>query len=109
VEAVKTRQDKHVRFFGDCAGLLFKNRHFEECLMLEGWGQEKPFFGSYLCGYEKRLFVDTPHQNYKRSILEVKHDIVVDADEEYRNNSNRFAFHSQDNFKYAERQGLVDE
>jgi hypothetical protein len=51
VKLVQTRQDKHIRFFGDCAGFLFHNHHFEECLQLEAWGQERPFFGSYLCGY----------------------------------------------------------
>ena len=36
VEMVINRADKHIRFVGDCAGFLFKNRHFEECLMVEG-------------------------------------------------------------------------
>jgi hypothetical protein len=84
VKLVQTRQDKHIRFFGDCAGFLFHNHHFEECLQLEAWGQERPFFGSYLCGYEKSLLIDSNdfgHNRYRRSILEVKHDSVVNAEE----------------------------
>jgi hypothetical protein len=67
VEMVINRADKHIRFVGDCAGFLFKNRHFEECLMVEGWGQQKPFVGSYLCPYQKRLFTSYPYSNYEKA------------------------------------------
>jgi hypothetical protein len=77
----ESREDKHIRFFGDCVGFLFHNRHFEECLALESIGQNRPFLGSYLCGYEKSIMSNPIHSNYKRSILEVKHDTVVDAEE----------------------------
>ena len=76
----ESRKDRHIRFVGDCAGLLFKNRHFEECLSVEGWGQQKPFFGSYLCPYEKQAFTMHPHDFRKKSVLGIKHDTVVDAD-----------------------------
>jgi len=77
---VESRQDKHIRFVGDCAGFLFKNRHFEECLSVEGWGQQKPFFGSYVCPYQKSLFDSHPHDSCRKSILGIKHDTVVDAE-----------------------------
>ena len=80
VKMVINRADKHIRFVGDCAGFLFKNRHFEECLMLEGWGQQKPFVGSYLCPYQKGLFTSYPYSNHRKSILTIKHDIAIDAD-----------------------------
>jgi len=78
-QMVESRQDKHIRFVGDCAGFLFKNRHFEECLSVEGWGQQKPFFGSYLCPYQKGLFAVHPHDSRKNNVLGIKHDTVVDA------------------------------
>jgi hypothetical protein len=81
VQAVKDRPDKHIRFVGDCAGLLFKNRHFEECLMVEGWGQQKPFVGSYLCPYHKEFESKHPYEMHFESILSIKHDLAIDADE----------------------------
>jgi hypothetical protein len=81
VQIAEKRNDKHIRFVGDCAGFLFKNKHFEECLMVEGWGQQKPFFGSYLCPYNKQFLDKHPYHAHKRSLLSVKHDLVVDAEE----------------------------
>jgi hypothetical protein len=80
VELVKSRTDKHIRFVGDCAGFLFKNRHFEECLMVEGWGQQKPFVGSYLCPYHKDSIDKHPYNLHSKSIFSIKHDLVLDAD-----------------------------
>jgi hypothetical protein len=80
VELVKGRADKHIRFVGDCAGFLFKNKHFEECLAVEGWGQQKPFLGSYLCPYHKELLDEYPYEAHSKSILAIKHDLAIDAD-----------------------------
>ena len=51
----KNRKDKHIRLTADCATLLLKNKHFEECINLENWWHEKPFEGSYVCPYPKSL------------------------------------------------------
>lgn len=77
----RERADKHIRFVGDAVGLLFENRHFEECLAVEGWWQQKPFVGSYMCTFEKSLLDIYPHNNHKKSILTIKHDIIIDAEE----------------------------
>ena len=81
VQAAKDRPDRHIRFVGDCAGLLFKNKHFEECLMVEGWGQQKPFVGSYLCPYHREFETTYPYEKHFGSILSIKHDFAIDADE----------------------------
>ena len=81
VQVVNDREDKHIRFVGDCAGFLFKNKHFDECLMVEGWGQQKPFLGSYLCPYHKELFEEFPYEMHSKNILSIKHDLAIDADE----------------------------
>lgn len=80
VEIVNGRADKHIRFVGDCAGFLFKNKHFEECLMVEGWGQQKPFLGSYLCPYPRNLMNEHPYDIHSASILSIKHDLAIDAE-----------------------------
>jgi CRISPR/Cas system-associated endoribonuclease Cas2 len=45
-ERAKIRQDKHVRIVADCAGFLYENKHFDECVELEQWWHQKPFEGS---------------------------------------------------------------
>ena len=45
-ERAKIRQDKHVRIVVDCAGFLYENKHFDECVELEQWWHQKPFEGS---------------------------------------------------------------
>jgi hypothetical protein len=98
VEMVKNRADKHIRFVGDCAGFLFKNKHFEECLMVEGWGQQKPFLGSYLCPYHSDLMDKHPYDRHSTSILSVKHDLAVDAEviEEANRDVARYEIESHD-------------
>lgn len=77
-EMTKDRKDKHVRLVADCATFMFKNRHFDECTVLEAWGQEKPIFGSYVCPYPKSLFDSYPFDYQKLRIM-ANHDVAVDA------------------------------
>ena len=81
VERAKDRADKHVRFVGDGTGFLFKNRHFDECAMVEEWWQEKPFEGSYLCPYEKKVFDSFHHEMHSKRAVFHAHDIIIDASE----------------------------
>ncbi len=78
-EMAKGRPDEHVRFVGDGTGFLFKNKHFDECALVEEWWQSKPFEGSYVCPYPKQFFGVFPHDMHaKRAVID-KHDIVVNA------------------------------
>lgn len=77
-EMIKGRSDKHVRLVADCATFMFKNRHFDECTVLEAWGQEKPIFGSYVCPYPRSLFDKYPFNYHKFRIL-ANHDVAIDA------------------------------
>jgi hypothetical protein len=74
---VANRADKHIRFVGDCADLLFRNKHFDECIRLEEWGQQKPFEGSYLCPYPKQLIDKYPFSFHKFRVIS-NHDVVAD-------------------------------
>ena len=76
-DMVKKRENKGVRFVGDCADFLFKNNHFDECVRLEEWGQTEPFEGCYLCPYPKQLINKYPYELHKFRI-HANHDIVVD-------------------------------
>lgn len=76
-ELVKERKNKNVRFVGDCADLLFKNRHFDECMRLEEWGQTEPFEGCYLCPYPKDMINMYPYDLHKFRV-QANHDIVAD-------------------------------
>ena len=71
------RADNHVRFVGDATGFLFKNRHFDECAMVEQWWQEKPFEGSYLCPYLRTPFETSPHDLHANRAVLATHDIVI--------------------------------
>lgn len=77
IQHAKMRRDRHVRVVADCAGLLYQNRHFEECANLEEWWHQKPFEGSYLCPYEKRLCDRFPYDYNKYKVFG-NHDIVID-------------------------------
>jgi len=73
------RNDKHVRLTADCATVLLKNKHFEQCINLENWWHEKPFEGSYLCPYPNELLKQYPYNYYLFKLFH-NHDIVIDAD-----------------------------
>jgi MEDS: MEthanogen/methylotroph, DcmR Sensory domain len=72
------RKDKHIRLTADCATLLLKNRHFEECINLENWWHEKPFDGSYLCPYPKSLLDQYPFNAFLSRLIH-NHDVIVDS------------------------------
>ena len=71
------RADNHVRFVGDGTGFLFKNRHFDECAMVEQWWQEKPFEGSYVCPYLRTPFETFPHDLHAKRAVMATHDIII--------------------------------
>jgi hypothetical protein len=91
-EKVKDRRDKHVRFVGDGTGFLFKNKHFDECAMVEQWWKGKPFEGSYVCPFPKQFFDAFPHDMHSKRVVVATHDIVVNAsgeNPEENNSSNQ--------------------
>jgi MEDS: MEthanogen/methylotroph, DcmR Sensory domain len=74
----KNRKDKHIRLTADCATLLLRNKHFEECINLESWWHEKPFKGSYVCPYPKLLLDQYPFSTFLSRLIH-NHDIIVDS------------------------------
>lgn len=76
-ERAKIRQDKHVRIVADCAGFLYENKHFDECVELEQWWHQKPFEGSYLCPFQNSLCDKFPY-NYHKYRVFGNHDIIID-------------------------------
>lgn len=91
-DLANNRADKHVRFVGDGTGFLFKNKHYDECAILEQWWQEKPFEGSYLCPFLKPFFSSFPHDTYSKRVVVANHDTVLDISD----NSSQNAFTQQD-------------
>ena len=73
---IKNRLDKRVRVVGDCVSMLFKNKHFDECLALEEWWQKKPFKGSYVCPYPKSILSKQPFNDHKEQLFNT-HDKVI--------------------------------
>ena len=80
-EKVGHRSDKRIRFVGDGAGFLFKNRHFEECAILEQWWQEKPFEGTYVCPYLRSSLDGHYHALHAKRAVMAAHDIVINISE----------------------------
>lgn len=67
-----------MRFSGICTALLFKNKHFAECIQLEKWWHQKSLKGSTLCAYPKALFNQYPFDIYVPKIFHYHH-IVIDT------------------------------
>jgi hypothetical protein len=76
-DRAKIREDKHVRIVADCAGFLYENKHFDECVELEQWWHQKPFEGSYLCPFRNSLCDKFPY-NYHKYRVFGNHDIIID-------------------------------
>ena len=76
-DRAKIRKDKHVRIVADCAGFLYENKHFDECVELEQWWHQKPFEGSYLCPFRNSLCDKFPY-NYHKYRVFGNHDIIID-------------------------------
>jgi DNA-binding HxlR family transcriptional regulator len=77
-DKAKNRRNKHVRLVGDFVGYLFENKHFDACLELEKWWNQKPFEGSYVCPYPNSLCDKLPYDYHKYRVFG-NHDIVVDG------------------------------
>ena len=76
-DRAKIRKDKHVRIVADCAGFLYENKHFDECVELEQWWHQKSFEGSYLCPFQNSLCDKFPY-NYHKYRVFGNHDIIID-------------------------------
>lgn len=76
IEKVKERSDKHVRFYGDLGSFLFKNKHFEQCLLLEEWWQNNPFVGTKICPYQNSMFNEYPYGEQKEQVIHA-HDCII--------------------------------
>lgn len=82
-EKAKDKEDKHVRFAGDATGFLFKNKHFDECAMIEQWWQRKPFEGSHVCPFPKSFLNSFPHEIYSKRSVFGAHDTLMDICGDY--------------------------
>ena len=76
LEKVKERSDKHVRLCGDLVSFLFKNKHFEQCFLLEEWWQSNPFGGTAICHYQNSMFNEPPHSEQKERVFHIHNNIV---------------------------------
>jgi hypothetical protein len=74
----RDKKDLSVRYVGDATGFLFKNQHFDECVMVEQWWQKIRIKEvSTLCVYDKSLFDKYPFRYQTKKILE-NHDVALD-------------------------------
>ncbi|MFB5598799.1 MAG: MEDS domain-containing protein [Nitrososphaeraceae archaeon] len=80
LKRIKKRINKHVRFVGDCASFLFENKQFSQCLAVESWWHRRPIRGKYLCPYQKSFINQYPYNFHIGSIIENKHDKIIDTD-----------------------------
>lgn len=75
----KDNKEMKVRYVGDATGFLFKNRHFDECAMIEEWWQNVRIEAvTTLCLFQKSLFDKYPFSHHKHRIL-ANHDVAIDA------------------------------
>jgi hypothetical protein len=70
--------NKYIRLTGDCAALLLKNKHFENCVSVEEWRYQNPLKGSYLCPYPRSLFEKFPFNAYVSRLVKY-HDTIIDS------------------------------
>lgn len=76
LEKVKERSDKHVRFCGDLVSFLFKNKHFEQCFLLEEWWQSNPLGGTAVCHYQNSMFNESPYSEQKERVFHIHNNLV---------------------------------
>jgi KaiC/GvpD/RAD55 family RecA-like ATPase len=75
----RDRKDLRVRYIGDATGFLFKNKHFDECVMVEHWWQTNRIKEvTTLCVFEKSLLDKYPFNYQLQRVLE-NHDVAIDA------------------------------
>jgi len=72
---ISQRTQKHVRFYGDLAGYLFENKHFEESVLVEEWCQDSPFEGTIICPYQNSILDASPLEQKNRIVN--SHDNIV--------------------------------
>ena len=77
-QRIKNRTDKCMRLTGDCATLLLKNKHLEECILVEEWWHQNPIEGFILCPYPRSLLDQFPINAYISRLIH-DHDIIVDS------------------------------
>jgi DcmR-like sensory protein len=78
-EMLEYKKDMKVRYVGDATGYLFKNRHFDECIMIEDWWQgTRMKVVTTLCLFQKSLMDSSPFNQHKKRII-ATHDVVVDS------------------------------
>ncbi|UVS70008.1 MEDS domain-containing protein [Nitrososphaera viennensis] len=74
---LKHKKDMKVRYVGDATGYLFKNKHFDECFMIESWWQASRFqVITTLCLFQKSLMGTFPFDHEKNRIIQT-HDVVL--------------------------------
>ena len=76
VNKVTDRKDTRIRFVCDLTGFLFNTTHFDECIDLEQWWQNKPFPGSYVCLYPNLMLSKYPFHFQKNIVFRI-HDNVI--------------------------------
>ena len=74
----KNRTDKCMRLTGDCATLLLKNKHLEECILIEEWWHQNPIEGFILCPYPRSLLNQFPINAYISRLFH-DHDVIIDG------------------------------
>ena len=77
-QRIKNRTDKCMRLTGDCATLLLKNKHLEECILVEEWWHQNSIEGFILCPYPRSLLDQFPINAYISRLIH-DHDIIVDS------------------------------
>lgn len=70
------RKNKYICLTADCTTLLFKNQHFNECILLEEWWHQEPFPGSYICPYPKDLVSQFPYNTYFSRLFH-QDDVII--------------------------------
>lgn len=69
--------DLKVRYVGDATGLLFKDGHFDECVMIESWWQQNRIEAvTTLCLFQKSLMDESPFADEKERVIR-SHDAIL--------------------------------
>lgn len=78
-KTLKEKNDMKVRYVGDATGYLFKNGHFDECIIVEAWWQNVRLeVVTTLCLFQKSLMDKFPFERQKNKIINT-HDVVLNA------------------------------
>jgi hypothetical protein len=69
---------KEIRIVTDYANILYKNKHFDQCVALEEWKRKNKLNVSILCIFHNNNFDRIPYKNHTYRIINY-HGIVCDA------------------------------